>query len=157
MNTRVTIERADIAELNGSHIKTMPSVWHVDDDGLYREQLMCLLKDELCVNYSRSFSSALSLLAALRQDSPPDVILMDVQMPEMSGIEAIRPVKHLAPSTVVLMLTTFYNHQHKQEALTAGAAGFLLKRNSQTQIIAAVRAASAQFSSLCNAHILSPQ
>ena len=61
----------------------------------------------------------------------------------MNGIEAIRPIKRLVPSTPVLMLATCFDHRFKKEALAAGAADFLLKRNPPAQIIAAIRAASA--------------
>ena len=63
-------------------------------------------------------------------------------MPVMNGIQAIRPIKNLAPATRVLMLTSFPDHRLKAESLAAGAADFLLKRNPPAQIIAAVRAAS---------------
>jgi DNA-binding NarL/FixJ family response regulator len=125
-----------------SHAEARLCIWLVDDDRSCCEQLSWLLNAEPRVNCSRSFSSATSLLATLGQESPPDAILLDVQMPVMNGIEAIRPIKSLAPSTAVLMLTSFLDHRLKEESLAAGAADFLLKRNSPAQIIAAVRAAS---------------
>ena len=117
-------------------------IWLVDDDLSCCEYVARLLNAEPRVNCSRSFSSASALLATLGQESPPDVILLDVQMPVMNGIEAIRPIKNLAPYTKVLMLTTFPDHELKKQSLAAGATDFLLKRNSPAQIIAAVRAAS---------------
>ncbi len=125
-----------------SHAEARLCIWLVDDDFSCCEQLSLLLNAEPRVNCSRSFSSATSLLDTLGQESPPDAILLDVQMPVMNGIEAIRPIKSLAPSTAVLMLTSFLDHRLKEESLAAGAAGFLLKCNSPAQIIAAVRAAS---------------
>lgn len=122
-------------------------IWLVDDDDLYREHLLWLLKTEPRVDCSRSFSSAISLLAALRQESPPDAILMDVHMPDMNGIEAIRPIKHLAPFTRVLILTTFFDLRLKEMALAAGATEFLLKRYPRAQIIAAIRPTSSEFCS----------
>jgi DNA-binding NarL/FixJ family response regulator len=125
-----------------SDVEAMLSIWLVDDDFSCCEHLTRLLSAEPRVNCSRSFSSASALLATLGQESPPDAILLDVQMPDMNGIEAIRPIKNLAPSTRVLMLTTFLDHRLKEQSLAAGAADFLLKRHSPAQIIAAVRAAS---------------
>jgi DNA-binding NarL/FixJ family response regulator len=122
--------------------EAMLRIWLVDDDLSCCEQVARLLNAEPRVNCSRSFSSASALLATLGQESPPDAILLDVQMPDMNGIEAIRPIKNLAPSTRVLMLTTFLDHRLKEQSLAAGAADFLLKRHSPAQIIAAVRAAS---------------
>jgi DNA-binding NarL/FixJ family response regulator len=118
------------------------SVWLVDDDFSCCENLSRLLSAEPRVNCSRSFSSATALLETLGQESPPDAILLDVQMPVMNGIEAIRPIKDLAPATRVLMLTSFSDHRLKEESLAAGAADFLLKRNPPAQIIAAIRAAA---------------
>lgn len=125
-------------------VKNAPSdpavrIWLVDDDACFCENMLLLLEDaKPRVDCSRSFSSALSMLTALRQESPPDVILMDVQMPDMNGVEAIRPVKHLSPSTKVLMLTTCYDVDLKGKALAAGAADFLLKRYPPARIIAAI-------------------
>ncbi|SRR6266566_4627414 len=118
------------------------SIWLVDDDLSCCEQVARLLNAEPRVDCSRSFSSASALLATLGQEPPPDAILLDVQMPVMNGIEAIRPIKNLAPATRVLMLTSFLDHRLKEQSLAAGAADFLLKRNSPAQIIAAIRAAS---------------
>ena len=125
-----------------SDAEAMLCIWLVDDDLSCCEHLAWLLNVEPRVNCSRSFSSASALLATLGQESPPDAILLDVQMPVMNGIEAIRPIKNLAPATKVLMLTTFLDHRLKEQSLAAGAADFLLKRNSPAQIIAAIRAAS---------------
>jgi len=60
----------------------------------------------------------------------------------MSGIEAIAPVKHLAPCAIVLILTTFFDCRLAEQALAAGAVDLLLKRNPPGQIIAAIRLAS---------------
>jgi len=132
-------------------------IWLVDDDAAYSKHLTWLLNAEPCVDCPRSFPSPMALLAALRQESPPDVILMDVHMPAMNGNEAIRPVRDLAPATLVLMLTTFFDHRLKEEALAAGAADFMLKRNSPAQIIAAVRASSARVGSPCRPPVLIAQ
>jgi len=157
MDTGVTFKRAAIEAAKSGDTESMLRIWLVDDDACYSEQLMWLLNAEPRVDCSVSFSSATALLAALQRETPPDAILLDVQMPVINGIEAIPPIKHLAPSTKVLMLTTFFDHLLQKQALAAGAADFLLKRNSPVQIVAAVRTASAQFGSLCYRHVLTPQ
>ncbi len=68
----------------------------------------------------------------------PDVVLMDVRMPNLDGIEAIREITAVAPQTRVLMLTTFSDDDHVFGALTAGASGFLLKSTQPEQLIAAI-------------------
>lgn len=133
--------------MKNSDDEAMLCIWLVDVDQCCREYLMLLLNTEPFVNCSRSFSSALSLLVALRQEAPPDAILMDMQMSDLSGIEAIRLVKKLAPFTGVLILANLYDHELKENTLTAGASDFLLKRYPLARIIPAIRTASNRFSS----------
>ena len=73
----------------------------------------------------------------------PDVLLMDVRMPEMDGIEATRRLVSAGSRARVLMLTTFDADEHVYDAIKAGASGFLLKNAPPTQLVAAVRAAAA--------------
>src|SRR5581483_4167564 len=76
---------------------------------------------------ARQFESAEAVLEALGQDAPPDVILMDVHMGGISGLEAVRPIKAVASSTRVLILTALSDWESKTQALRDGASDFLLK------------------------------
>lgn len=118
---------------------------------------MWRLNAEPNVDCARCFSSASTLLTVLGQELPPDAILLDVQMPNVGGMEVIRPIKNLAPSSILLMLGTFFDHHLKEQALAAGASAFLLKRDPPGQIIANIRAASAQFNSPHRTHVLASQ
>jgi DNA-binding NarL/FixJ family response regulator len=115
-------------------------IWLVDDDDTFRTLLAQLLNFEHGVECPLHFSSTEAVLQALQKQTP-DAILLDVDMPGMSGVEAIQPIKKLSSSTAVLMLTTFSNHEAKRQSLAAGAAGFLLKNKSPAAIVAAIRAA----------------
>jgi len=122
-------------------------IWLVDDDAICLKYLRLLLNAEPGVDCSRSFPSALSLLAALRHESGPDAILIDMFMPDLNGIEAIRPAKDLAPFTKVFIITTIYDLEFKAKALAAGATDFLLKRYPPAQIIAAIRPTASELRS----------
>ncbi len=71
----------------------------------------------------------------------PDVAILDVSMPRMTGLQAAREIKAQSPSTVVLMLSMHDDERYSFEALNAGAAGYVLKRAADTDLIDAVRAA----------------
>jgi DNA-binding NarL/FixJ family response regulator len=73
----------------------------------------------------------------------PNVVLMDVRMPDMDGIAATREIVRAAPDARVLMLTTFSDDDYILGALRAGASGFLLKRTRPEALIAAIHAIAA--------------
>ena len=73
----------------------------------------------------------------------PDVILMDITMPELNGIEATRQVKKLLPETRVLVLTMHENEEYLFQVLRAGASGYILKEAADTELISAIRSVHA--------------
>src|ERR671921_2549951 len=98
----------------------------VDDHRLARESLQNMLSDEgdiEIVGEAANGRQALLLCSRLR----PDLILMDVRMPEMDGLVATKEVKQRYPETSVMMLTMHENPDYLFEALKAGAAGYVLK------------------------------
>jgi len=88
---------------------------------------------ELC----NASSSAVNILAQCREKTP-DIILMDIDMPELSGIEATRLVKDAFPDVNIMMFTVFEDREKIFDALCAGATGYLLKKTPLTQIIASI-------------------
>lgn len=74
---------------------------------------------------------------------PPDVILLDIQLPGMSGIEGIEPLRRLYPRATILMLTVFDDEQKVFQALCAGAHGYLLKNTAPGKLLDAIREAEA--------------
>lgn len=110
----------------------------VDDHELARESLQNMLSDEEdieIVGEAANGRQALLLCSRLR----PDLILMDVRMPEMDGLAATKEVKQRYPDISVMMLTMHENPDYLLEALKAGAAGYVLKDAPQEEIIEAIR------------------
>lgn len=112
----------------------------VDDHVLFVESLRTILKTRAkgieVVGVAFDGQEAIALVAAQH----PDVVLMDVRMSVMNGVESTRIIKERFPATRVLMLTTFDDDEYVEEALRIGALGYLLKDVPSTELIAAVRA-----------------
>lgn len=111
----------------------------VDDQALVRVGLRVLLEDEEGVELVGEATDGKAALALVRQ-SRPDVVLMDVRMPEMDGIEALRQIvaDPDLPATRVIILTTFELDEYVFEALRAGASGFLMKDTEPSELLRAV-------------------
>jgi DNA-binding NarL/FixJ family response regulator len=112
----------------------------VDDHTFFRAGLRNMLADESFeVLEARSGAQAVDIVAR----SPPDVVLMDLHMPGMSGIEATRRVREVAPEARVVMLTVSAAQDEIVDAVLAGACGYLLKDASIEEIVGSLRAAAA--------------
>jgi DNA-binding NarL/FixJ family response regulator len=110
----------------------------VDDQTLMRDGLKTILDLEddmevigVCDNGEKAFDMAKKLL--------PDVILMDIRMPVMNGVESVRLIKRTLPGIVVIMLTTFDDDDYIMEALHYGANGYLLKDIRADKLLEAIR------------------
>jgi two-component system, NarL family, response regulator LiaR len=80
---------------------------------------------------------------ALASDLRPDVVLMDLVMPKLDGVSAMRALRERAPGTRVIVLTSFLDDEHLLPAMRAGAAGYLLKNVQPQELARAIRAADA--------------
>ncbi|HEY6606227.1 MAG TPA: response regulator transcription factor [Gaiellaceae bacterium] len=80
---------------------------------------------------------------ALAAELRPDVVLMDLVMPKLGGVEAMRVLRERAPGTRVIVLTSFVDDEHLLPAMRAGAAGYLLKNVQPQELARAIRAADA--------------
>jgi DNA-binding NarL/FixJ family response regulator len=108
-----------------------------DDDDLMRAGLVELLSGDPSIEIVGEASSGREAVERTRR-LDPDVVLMDVRMPDLDGIEATRRLTGSAQRAKVLILTTFEQDDYIFGALRAGASGFLLKRTRPEQLIAAV-------------------
>jgi DNA-binding NarL/FixJ family response regulator len=112
-----------------------------DDHPLFRDGLRALLNsvaDTEVVGEATSGEQAIALAATLQ----PDVILMDINMPGMNGIEATRRILHDSPHISVLVVTMFEDDDSVFAAMRAGARGYLLKGADQEEVLRAIRAVS---------------
>ena len=120
----------------------------VDDDAAMRQSLSLgleRLSDFICVG---SYASGAEALAGIPR-TPGDVVLMDIRMPRMSGIECTRQLKILLPELPILMLTGFADHATVREALMAGASGYLKKPFHRDECAQALRKAVQGGAPLC--------
>jgi DNA-binding NarL/FixJ family response regulator len=116
----------------------MTSVLIADDQGLVRVGLRKILEVEPDLTVAgEAFDGAQAVDAVARLD--PDVVLMDIRMPTLDGIEATRRIVAAHPRTRVLILTTFGLDTYVYDALRAGASGFMLKDAPPEEIVVAVR------------------
>ena len=111
----------------------------VDDDPLVRSALGLMLGGQADIEVVGEAADGQEALALVRT-SAPDVVLMDIRMPRINGLEATRRVLTESRSPRVIVLTTFGADEYVVDALAAGADGFLLKDTPPPEIVAAIRA-----------------
>jgi DNA-binding NarL/FixJ family response regulator len=114
----------------------------VDDQSMVRAGFRLLLADETDIDVVAEASNGREAIAQAAR-SHPDVILMDIRMPQLDGLEATRRILATDSSARILILTTFDLDDYVFEALRAGASGFVLKDEPPEQLIAAVRTIAA--------------
>ena len=120
-----------------SHIRILVA----DDQDLFAAGLEIILKgpgkDSFCfVGRARDGSEAVAMTGSLR----PDVVLMDVRMPNMDGVEATRVICERYPDVKILILTTFDDDKYVLDALNNGALGYILKNVSPADLITSIKA-----------------
>ncbi len=110
----------------------------VEDNDRLRATLVRVINRAEGFRCLSQHSTAEQALTELEQIAP-DVVLMDINLPGMSGVECVHRLKPLLPQTQVLMLTVYEDTDNIFNALAAGAAGYLLKRTSRDELLAAIR------------------
>ncbi len=110
----------------------------VEDSRTTREGLKTIIElsnEYVCVATCETAEEALRVLPR----HAPEVVLMDIQLPAMSGIECVEQLKKLLPSVLVIMVTVYEDPDRIFSALRAGASGYLLKRSAPEQVLTAIR------------------
>ena len=111
------------------------SIWIVEDNAPFGRQLADLLNLSRRFVCDRTFTSCEEALDLLRTGELPDIVLMDIGLPGMSGIEGVRQIKSKASSIEVVILTVFEESEKVFEAISAGASGYLHKSSSLEVIV----------------------
>jgi DNA-binding NarL/FixJ family response regulator len=116
----------------------MITVSIVDDEKGLRDSIATFVNGSTGFRCVNNYSSAELALKGLPQDNP-DVVLMDINLGGMTGIECVERLKAIAPNMQILMLTVYEDTDQIFKALEAGATGYLLKRSSPTKLLQAIR------------------
>jgi len=116
----------------------MIKVLLVDDQEILTQGLMMLLGTQEDIEVIGQCANG-QLAVAMAREAKPDVVLMDIQMPVMNGIEALKIMKEAQANMKVIMLTTFHDDDYISDALHNGAAGYLLKDTKPMEIAEAIR------------------
>jgi DNA-binding NarL/FixJ family response regulator len=127
-----------VAEFPSKGVSELTRLVVVDDHALARDGVRDMLADESdieVVGEAANGREALLLCSRVH----PDLVLMDVRMPEMDGLAATREIKQRYPKISVMMLTMHENADYLLEALKAGAAGYVLKDALPEEVVGAVR------------------
>lgn len=114
----------------------------VDDHALVREGVSRLLEEEPDMRVVAAFAEGLAAVRFAAREEP-DVAILDVNMPGANGIDVARRLRAVAPRTRLLMLSMHANAEYVQQALWAGANGYLLKESAGHEVAAAVRMVNA--------------
>ena len=126
------------------HAHTSSVVWIVEDHPDLRTTLQEALEVSACGHVEAFASCEASLKELQTPNTPrPDVIILDIGLPGMSGLEGLSKYKDLSPATDIVMFTVFDDRQRVFEAICAGASGYLLKSEPLERIVAAVEEVTA--------------
>ena len=110
----------------------------VEDNSFIRESLEKLIRDSAGLEMMGAFDSGEAAVSAL-PELAPDIVLMDIDMGKMDGIEAVRILKVKCPNMLFIMCTIYEDNEKIFDALRAGACGYILKKGTPEEIVSAIR------------------
>lgn len=116
------------------------NVFIVEDDDLIRNGMKLVINKETDMNVVGTASNGLQALKKM-ESLYPDIILMDIQMPVMNGIECIKKIRETNKQVVIIILTTFNDEEYIIEGIASGANGFLIKKPDYKKLIPTIREA----------------
>lgn len=109
-----------------------------EDNALLRESVGSMIQSSKTLKLEAAFENVLNVEAEVKSYRP-DFILMDIDMPGMSGIEAVKKIRKFNTQVPIVMLTVFDDNTHVFEALQSGASGYLLKKHISTKLFEAIQ------------------
>ena len=115
----------------------MIKVLVADDQELIRQSLKIILSSKSNLEVTDTVSNGQEVIQSIRRN-PPDVILMDIRMPKMDGVQCTKIIKELCPEIRIIILTTFDDDEYVYNALKFGASGYLLKGVSMDELVSAI-------------------
>jgi two-component system response regulator NreC len=113
-----------------------------DDHAILREGIRALLEDQHDMAVVGEAADGRKAVELAREQSP-DIVVMDIGMPLLNGLEATRQIKRECPQVSVLVLTMHDNEEYVSQILAAGASGYVLKRAASSELVTAIRAVAA--------------
>lgn len=114
-------------------------VWLVEDNRTFRQALARVMARATDMECTGSFTSSEDAIEAIQKGAPPDVILLDMNLPGMSGLDALTVFKTHAPQAAVVILTMFDDQEKIFQSVSAGASGYLLKTATPDSILESIR------------------
>lgn len=114
-------------------------LWVIEDDPVFRRGMEELINDTSDMHCERVFETCEDAIEILQDQGAPQIVLVDIGLPGMSGIDGIRKMKSLSPSTDFIVLTIYESHQKVFEAICAGATGYLVKSLTPEEVVEKVR------------------
>src|SRR6476660_1091613 len=108
-----------------------------DDNDSLRDSITMLLKDTADFTLANSYSHCLDVIENIRE-TKPDVVIMDIDMPGMNGIEGVKQIRKNFPTLQILMLTVFDDDEKVFAAIRAGAGGYILKNAEPANLLQAI-------------------
>lgn len=115
----------------------MIKVLVADDQELIRQSLKIILSSKSNLEVTDTVSNGQEVIQSIRRN-PPDVILMDIRMPKMDGVQCTKIIKEIRPEIRIIILTTFDDDEYVYNALKFGASGYLLKGVSMDELVSAI-------------------
>lgn len=113
-------------------------IWIVEDNDLYRKNLLDLINEQSELGCSQTFNCSEDIILAFHKEWAPDVVLLDIGLPGISGLECIPQLKALSPGTHIILITIYDDDEKIFKAICAGASGYLLKSSPEEKIIEAI-------------------